>query len=43
MSSKSCEWVAKQEGLGPKGEAVWAPRIGTRAELVEEIREDGPR
>ena len=43
MSSKKCEWLEKQEGLGPKGEAVWAPRTGTRAELMEAIREDGPR
>ena len=41
MSDAQVTWTEKQE-IGPNEESVYAPRTGTRRELLEAIRRDAP-
>jgi hypothetical protein len=40
MSDEPVTWTAKQDGMGPKGEAVYCDYNGTRRELVEAIQRE---
>ena len=43
MSEDPVTWTEKQEGMGPNGESVYCDKTGTRRELLEAIRRDGPQ
>jgi len=38
---KTCTWTEKQEGMGPKGEAIYCSKTGTRRELMAAIKAEG--
>jgi len=41
MSSKTCIWIEKQDEKGPRGEALYTERTGTRKELLELTKQEG--
>ena len=42
MSNKIVVWTELQDGMGPKGEAIYCKKSGTRKELLVAIRTEGP-
>ena len=42
MSEDPVTWTEKQDNVGQNKEMIYADKTGTRRELLEAIRRDGP-